>query len=484
MARHLASSGATVRVADTRENPANLARWQKEAQEANWDTEFISGPFTENLLEEIDLVAISPGLNPQTDLSAILSKAQESNQAVVSEIELFARALAFLKLAHGYRPHVIAVTGTNGKTTVTNLTGLMCEEAGKAVRVAGNISPAALDVLSEALRENALPQIWVLELSSFQLWSTYTLNPDVAVVLNISQDHLDWHENLPAYALAKERIFGSSTTRVLNRNDSLVRQMEQQKSADQNIPVITFGLDAPVNAGDFGVINDNGMDWLCVMSEVEADEPRPKKNAPAPTRPHLQMLMPAAALQIRGRHNVSNALAAMALCRRVGISVAPLLNAVRKYRGEPHRLEPVLSINGVLYVDDSKGTNVGATKAAIEGLGSDRKDLVLIAGGEGKDQDFSALNEPVSKFVKTILLIGRDAPLLQKVFEQSEVPVVLCSSMEDAVGQATQIAREGDTVLLSPACASMDMFRNYVHRSQVFVSAVKEIALSRGEVVV
>ncbi|NLC22911.1 MAG: UDP-N-acetylmuramoyl-L-alanine--D-glutamate ligase [Oxalobacter sp.] len=478
MARWLARCGAFVRVADTRDAPERLGLLQQEIPAAA----FIGGPFSASLVDGMDMIAVSPGLMPNTDLAGILPAANAGQIPLWSEIELFAQALAFLEESQDYRSKVIAITGTNGKTTVTSLTGRMCERADKTVKVAGNISPAVLDVLRESLDEKTLPEIWVLELSSFQLWSTVSLNADAATVLNVTQDHLDWHETISAYAEAKKRIFGASTIPVLNRDDPLVMAM-----ALPDKRAVTFGLDKPENAGDFGIHNNRGMDWLCVMNARETDMPDSKKNAVLPLELQLQDLMPAGALHIRGRHNASNALAALALCRAIGLPMAPLLHALKGYRGEPHRVEVVMDVSGVCYIDDSKGTNVGATVAAVEGLGAekagDQKRLVLIAGGDGKDQDFSPLFAPVANHVHTVLLIGKDARVIEKALEQSGAELVLCESLEQAVQQAANIAREGDVVLLSPACASMDMFKNYAHRAGVFVSTVREVALSRGEVV-
>lgn len=479
MARWLARCGAFVRVADTREAPEKLGLLRQEIPAA----EFISGPFSAGLVQGMDIIAVSPGLMPNTDLAVIQDAATASGIRLWSEIELFAQALYALKTNQDYQPKVVAITGTNGKTTVTSLTGKMAVRAGRTVKVAGNISPAVLDVLRESLDGNALPDIWVLELSSFQLWSTYSLNADVATVLNVTQDHLDWHEGISAYAEAKKRIFGASTIRVLNRDDGMVLAM-----AAEDKRAVTFGLDKPGQPGDFGIHDNRGMDWLCVMNTREADMPEAKKNAALPLELQLQDLMPAGALHIRGRHNASNALAALALCRAAGLPMAPLLHALKAYRGEPHRVEEVMNVSGVCYIDDSKGTNVGATVAAVEGLGAEKREakkrLVLIAGGDGKDQDFTPLIAPAARYVHTVLLIGKDAELIEAALKQSGAAVILCESLEEAVAQAAEVAEEGDVVLLSPACASMDMFRNYAHRAEVFVSAVREIALSRGEVVI
>ncbi|MEA5098509.1 MAG: UDP-N-acetylmuramoyl-L-alanine--D-glutamate ligase [Burkholderiaceae bacterium] len=476
MAQWLAHCGATVCVADTREAPERLPVLLETVSGAA----FVGGAFAPSLLDGADFVAVSPGLMPHRDLAAILPAAREKDIPVWGEIELFAQALAALRSERGYAPKVIAITGTNGKTTVTSLTGLLCRRAGLTVQVAGNISPAALDVLRQALEQDALPQAWVLELSSFQLHSTFTLEADAATVLNVTQDHLDWHGSIEAYAADKARIFGARTVRVLNRDDEMVMHM-----ASADAPVISFGLDEPKQPGCFGLIEERGMQWLCAASGLESGaKPRRKQAVAEPVPVSTTRLMPADALKIRGRHNASNALAALALCRSVGLPFAPLLHGLREYEGEPHRVELVQSVAGVEYFDDSKGTNVGATVAALQGLGSgsDRKHLVLIAGGDGKGQDFSPLAKPIGDYVHTVMLIGKDAVAIREALQHSGVELISCATLEEAVKRAAQVAQQGDIVLLSPACASMDMFRNYAHRSQVFVDAVREVGLIGGEV--
>ena len=487
MALWLARSGARVRVADTRQSPDRLPA----LRDAVADAEFIAGPFGAALLDGVDFVAVSPGLAPKRELAEIIPAAAEKNIPVWGEIELFAQALAALKEERGYRPKVIAITGTNGKTTVTSLVGLLCQRAGLSVRVAGNISPAALDVLREVLdggsdtaaAENQLPQAWVLELSSFQLHTTYSLNADAATVLNITQDHLDWHGDMAAYAADKQRIFGADTVRVLNRDDTAVMQM-----ADPTGENISFGIGEPVLADSLGLANERGIFWLTVAEPgEEVEKKKRKKNdpAPEPVECFVKKLMPADALQIRGQHNASNALAALALCRAIGLPFAPLLHGLREYRGQPHRVELIGAINEVEYYDDSKGTNVGATVAALNGLGKSftgaEQRLVLIAGGDGKGQEFEPLAEPVSRYVRAVLLIGRDAPALRAALEPSGVELEDCADLPQAVKRASELAKSGDAVLLSPACASLDMFKNYAHRAQVFVDAVREIALDQGQ---
>jgi len=480
MALWLARSGARVRVADTREAPDRLPA----LKEAIADVEFIAGPFNAALLDGVDFVAVSPGLAPNRELAEIVPAAAAANVPVWGEIELFAQALKALKEERGYAPKVIAITGTNGKTTVTSLTGELCERAGQTVRVAGNISPAALDVLREVMDDGTLPQVWVLELSSFQLHTTFSLNADAATVLNVTQDHLDWHGDMAAYAADKKRIFGEDTVRVLNRDDTLVMQM-----ADPVGENITFGTDAPVLADSMGLHNERGVVWLATaVPGEEVEKKKRKKNdpPPEPVECFAKNLMPADALQIRGLHNASNALAALALCRAIGLPFAPLLHGLREYRGQPHRVELIGAINEIEYYDDSKGTNVGATVAALVGLGKsftgENQRLVLIAGGDGKGQDFSPLAEPVSRYVRAVLLIGRDAPPLREALEPSGVTLEDCGTdLPQAVKRASELAQAGDAVLLSPACASMDMFKNYAHRAQVFIDTVREIALDHGQ---
>ena len=478
MAQWLACCGAAVRVADTRDAPQRL----DQLRETVPDAKFVAGEFTADLLDGIDFIAVSPGLAPQQELSTIVPAALERNIPVWGEIELFAQALDALRTERAYTPKVIAITGTNGKTTVTSLTGLLCSRAGCTVRVAGNISPAALEVLRIGLEQEDLPDVWVLELSSFQLHTTHSLQADAATVLNVTQDHLDWHGSMQAYAEDKARIFGPRTVRVLNRDDPLVMKMGAALA-----PVMTFGSDEPEHANCFGLVSDNGMQWLSVaVTEEDGERKRRKKDSVA-LPVSVNRLMPADALKIRGQHNAMNALAALALCRAIDLPFARLLHGLREYQGEPHRVELVTTIKGAEYYDDSKGTNVGATAAALSGLGQGRgRDagrLILIAGGDGKGQDFSPLMEPVTKYARAVLLIGRDAPAIRAALETSGVELIDCASLEAAVQRAGELAREGDAVLLSPACASFDMFKNYAHRAQVFVDAVRELAFAQGEVV-
>lgn len=478
MAQWLARCGARVRVADTRTEPQRLFALRQAVPNA----EFVGGEFGESLLDGMDFVAVSPGLAPERELAQVAPQARARNIPVWGEIELFAQALAHLRARRAYSPKVIAITGTNGKTTVTSLTGLLCRRAGLSTRVAGNISPAALDVLRECLDGEDLPQAWVLELSSFQLHTTFSLQADAATVLNVTQDHLDWHGSMDAYAADKARIFGSDTVRVLNRNDAVVMRMTAVDT-----PNFTFGTDEPSDPNSFGLVNERGVLWLA--NAVALDDEPPKKLKKGEIAPPVEVsvsrLMPADALKIRGLHNASNALAALALCRACGLPLAPLLHGLREYAGEPHRVELVANIDGVDFYDDSKGTNVGATVAALEGLGKafagEDQQILLIAGGDGKGQDFAPLALPASRYVRAVLLIGRDAPAVRAAIEPSGVPVFDLPGLPEAVRRAAGLARPGDAVLLSPACASLDMFTNYAHRAQVFVEAVRELALEKGQ---
>ncbi|MGO4379388.1 UDP-N-acetylmuramoyl-L-alanine--D-glutamate ligase [Pseudoduganella sp. RAF53_2] len=479
MAQWLARCGALLRVADTRPVPDRLPALREQLP----GTQFISGPFNAGLLDGVDFVCASPGLAPNRELAEIIPAAAEKNIPVWGEIEIFAQALKWLKDDRAYEPKVIAITGTNGKTTVTSLTGQLCERAGLSVKVAGNISPAALDVLREVMDNETLPQAWVLELSSFQLHTTYSLQANAATVLNVTQDHLDWHGSMQAYADDKKRIFGEDTVRVLNRDDGWTMAMANPTGEN-----VTFGTDEPTTPHSFGLVNERGVYWLATAEPTEeVEQKKRKKNdpPPPPVECYTKKLMPADALQIRGTHNASNALAALALCRAIGLPFAPLLHGLREYKGQPHRVELVANINGVDFYDDSKGTNVGATVAALNGLGTafagSEQKLVLIAGGDGKGQEFDPLAQPVSRYVRAVMLIGRDAPAIRAALADTGVKLEDLATLEEATRRASSLAHAGDAVLLSPACASLDMFKNYAHRAQVFIDTVRDIALDAGQ---
>ena len=623
MARWCVRCGAQVQVVDTRAEPPHLAVLRQELPQVT----FVHGAFDASLLsgaEEahgIRAVFKSPGLSPES-VASVWQAAQAAGLWVGTELTLFAQALSDLQSSAAYHPKVLAITGTNGKTTVTSLTAQLLERAGLRVAIAGNIGPTLLDTLTQALdvaavqeaeaaekakaeqdeldaaqaeeakaqealaaaqaasalaeaklqasvdaalaaadhaqlsmelpqqtasseeeavvsahaAENTnvtdanaeatdsevavgesdavqpsteeatadtpfevdlpqlvppppppvdhpyLPQVWVLELSSFQLDGVTNFEPTAGAVLNLTQDHLDWHGDMRAYAAAKARIFGQHGLLVLNREDLGVMNMlpEPVRVKLQKPQVrahVTFGGDLPQRPGDYGIETINGMTWL--VRALEADETRRRRKDDA-EEIHIQRLMPADALRIRGRHNALNALAALALAGSTQASLAPMLFGLREYRGEPHRVESVAVLNDVEYFDDSKGTNVGATVAALQGLGMDRR-LVVILGGDGKGQDFSPLQTPIRHYARGVVLIGRDAPALREVLQDCGVPLVDAETLPDAVMQASRMAQARDAVLLSPACASLDMFRNYAHRAEVFVSAVQALADDAGQ---
>jgi UDP-N-acetylmuramoylalanine--D-glutamate ligase len=350
---------------------------------------------------------------------------------------------------------------------------------------------AALDAVGDDGLRVPLPQVWVLELSSFQLDAVRGFEPSAASVLNVTQDHLDWHGSMQAYVAAKARVFGEHAVMVINRDDAFVEAMVPAPAMLKNgrgrlaraapREVIRFGLGAPKRPGDFGLVVDYGMAWL--VRAMVADEGARKRGWVAdPEDLHLQPLMPAEALRIRGRHNAANALAALALATAIGCPLAPMLHGLREYRGEPHRVAFVATVDGVDAFDDSKGTNVGATVAALQGLGVDKAPakLVVILGGDGKGQDFTPLLSPVAQYARAVALIGRDAPAIEAVLASSGVPLQRHDTLEAATAWCFEQARRRDAVLLSPACASLDMFRNYGHRAEVFVAAVQAHAAAQG----
>lgn len=473
MARWCVRAGAQVTVADTRSAPPQLALLQAELPSVR----FIAGPFSAELVAGQDVRSVyrSPGLAPQ-EIALVVDAARAIGLPVGGELDLFAKALAALAQQHGYAPKVLAITGTNGKTTVTALTGKLLEHAGWSVAVAGNIGPSLLDTLTHHLDAENLPQAWVLELSSFQLEGVQDFAPSAAVVLNITQDHLDWHGSMAAYAAAKARVFGAQGCMVLNRQDEAVMAMlpapvKLKGGKLQPRWHTTFGSNLPQQPGDFGLEEVNGMRWL-----VRAhDEAGPDGSL------FLQRLLPADVLRIRGLHNACNALAALALAQAAGCPLAPLLFGLREYRGEPHRVQSLGLVDGIEYFDDSKGTNVGATVAALHGLGPQQR-IVLILGGLGKGQDFAPLAAPVAQYVRAVVLIGRDAPAIRQALAPTGVALHDAADLPSAVLLARAQAQPGDAVLLSPACASMDMFRDYAHRAQVFTEAVQALAEAAGQV--
>ncbi|KQW02519.1 UDP-N-acetylmuramoyl-L-alanine--D-glutamate ligase [Rhizobacter sp. Root1221] len=570
MARWCARFGASVTVWDSRDNPPHAAALAEQVPGARR----LGGAFDDQSLIGVQMVFKSPGLAPiDPRIAPLLAQARATGVPVQGELDLFAAALADLKATRQYAPKVIAITGTNGKTTTTSMTAQLIERTGLRVAVAGNIGPTMLDTLAAALdlepapeeaavapeapaeaevaepvetlddpevladlaaldgespdvedaaepapavvAEEAeaevsgggppshlipppppgpvfahLPEVWVLELSSFQLDGVKGFEPSAATVLNVTQDHLDWHGSMDAYAAAKARAFGSTAVMVINRDDPLVLAMVPKpvpgkgrfaKPIERD--VVRFGLDAPQRPGDYGLLTQNGITWL--VRALVSDEPAMRRKRGAAVEEEelvIQRLMPADALRVRGRHNAANALAALALATSVGCPIAPMLHGLREYGGEPHRVEYILSIDGIEAYDDSKGTNVGATVAALTGLGADKAPsrLVVILGGDGKGQDFSPLMAPVQRFARAVATIGRDAEAIEAAIAESGVTVQRHDTLQAATRWAFERAHQGDSVLLSPACASLDMFRNYAHRAEVFVAEVQAIAADRG----
>jgi UDP-N-acetylmuramoylalanine--D-glutamate ligase len=433
MAKWLERGGASVRVADTRAEPPQLASLRSSLPAVPASC----GPLRWESFDGVDLIAISPGLSLA---EPHVQRALAAGTAVLGDIELFAQAV-------GRGARIIAVTGTNGKSTVTSLVGSMARAAGTDCEVAGNIGPAVLDALMRREDAGRAASLWVLEVSSFQLETTNSLAADAATVLNISEDHLDRYRGIEDYARAKSRVFSGDGIQVLNRDDahSLAMALPGRRT-------ITFGLDAPRRGEDWGLIERGGGPWLAQGTDA---------------------LLAVREMRIAGLHNAANALAALALCRGLGLPLDPLLRALREFKGLPHRVEPVGEAFGVRWYDDSKGTNVGSTVAALAGLAHGGAKVVLIAGGEGKGQDFSPLKNAVTRSARALVLIGRDAPLIEAALADAGVPSQRAASMEEAVAIAGDAARPGDAVLLSPACASFDMFRNYKHRGEVFRLAVQ-----------
>lgn len=446
MTRWLARHGADVRVADSRAEPPHAAWLARELPRVALAT----GAFSDGTLRDADLIAISPGLDRR---EAPIARAIERGVPVAGDVELFAQAL---KQPGTRNPKlgtakVLAITGTNGKSTVTAMTGEICRAAGRETVVAGNIGTPALDALGAIEDGAAAPEIFVLELSSFQLESTASLEPAAAAMLNLTEDHLDRYDGMADYAAAKARVFAGGGVQVLNRDDRWSMSM-----ARSGRTLFTFGGGQPRAETEWGIGSARGGDLLARGSHA---------------------VMAVSELPLAGLHNAANALAAHALAHAIGAPDEALARALRSFRGLPHRMQRVAEHEGVLFLDDSKGTNVGATVAALAGM---RQPVVLIAGGDGKGQDFSPLAPAVKARARAVVLIGRDAEQLARAIAASGVPLERAAGMDEAVQAAFRASRAGDAVLLSPACASYDMFRNYVHRAEVFVAAVRRLAGSGG----
>ena len=428
MAKWLSRQGARVRVADSRMQPPN----QSALQTAVPSAELICGPFADNAFDGAELIALSPGVPVQ---EPHVQQALARGVPVVSEIELFAWGVR----QEMSPAQIIAITGSNGKTTTTALTAHMINGAGVDAVACGNISPAALDALMVAQDSGRMPAVWVLELSSFQLETTHTLNADAAVVLNISEDHLDRYVGMDEYAVAKTRVFEGCGVMVVNRDDPRCMAWN-----DGSRKTLSFGLGAVHGSADYGISGG----WI-----VRGQE-------------HLIELE---RLKLVGLHNAANAMAALALCSAVGVDGSKVLDSLAGFNGLAHRVEWVATINGVAYYDDSKGTNVGSTLAAVQGMG---RKVAVILGGEGKGQDFSPLKSALAAHACGVALIGRDASLIAEAIAGCDVPQRFCNDLAEAVQWCGAQTQTGDAVLLSPACASFDMFRNYGHRAEVFVEIV------------
>ncbi|MEO8807530.1 MAG: UDP-N-acetylmuramoyl-L-alanine--D-glutamate ligase [Burkholderiaceae bacterium] len=554
MARWCARFGANVRVWDSRDAAPNAAALAEHVPSAV----LLRGALTDEAFVDVKLVLKSPGLSPLDErIKAPLNRAADTGILVQGELDLFARALADLKAERAYSPKLIAITGTNGKTTTTAMAAMLIERTGKRVAVAGNIGPTMLQTLADALELEPvvaapvevesesvpelaapsidagdaaepldeasvvavidvdddtpvpiilpppppaepvfehLPEVWVLELSSFQLDEAKGFEPSAATVLNITQDHLDWHGSMANYGAAKARVFGQNAVMVINRDDAAVEKLvpapvmvkgargRPARAVERN--VVRFGLGRPQHPGDYGLVDENGMAWLVRALEADETIKRGRGSKAEPEELHIQRLMPADALRVRGRHNAANALAALALASAIDCPLAPMLHGLREYAGEPHRVQYIATFNGVDAFDDSKGTNVGATVAALNGLGDDKAPakLVVIFGGDGKGQAFSPLAEPVRRHARAVATIGRDAAQIEAALASAGVPLQRFETLQAATRWSFERAHSGDAVLLSPACASLDMFRNYAHRAEVFVAEVQAIVADGGGV--
>ncbi|AMB78325.1 MULTISPECIES: UDP-N-acetylmuramoyl-L-alanine--D-glutamate ligase [Pseudomonas] len=424
LVRFLAQQGVSFAVADTRENPPELATLRRDYPQV----EVRCGELDVEFLCRADELYVSPGLALATPA---LQAAAARGVKLSGDIDLFAR---------NAKAPIVAISGSNAKSTVTTLVGEMALAAGKRVAVGGNLGTPALDLLSDDI------ELYVMELSSFQLETTNQLGAEVATVLNVSEDHMDRYSGLPAYHLAKHRIFRGARQVVVNRQDALTRPL-----MSEGLPCWTFGLSAP-DFKAFGLREENGEKYLAF---------------------EFENLMPVRELKVRGAHNQANALAALALGHAVGLPFDAMLSGLRSFTGLEHRCQWVREFEGVSYYNDSKATNVGAALAAIEGLGADMDGkLVLIAGGDGKGADFSGLHDSVARYCRAVVLMGRDAGLIADALGDS-VPQVRVSSLDEAIAQSRSLARPGDAVLLSPACASFDMFKNYEERGHLFARAVE-----------
>lgn len=426
-ARFLVEKGVPLAVIDSREQPPGLEALRNELP----DVAVFVGGFDVDALAATEQLVLSPGVAMS---EPALAPVIERGVPVIGDIEVF---------AHYAGAPVIAITGTNGKSTVTAMTGVIAQGAGRNVRIGGNIGVPALDLLRDAANDEIKPELYVLELSSFQLETTYSLTPMVAAVLNISTDHMDRYDSVEQYAAVKRTIYRGNGAMVINRDDPYVSAM-----VEPGRKVVSFGEGEPADE-EFGLREQDGQLWLA--------------------KSHYNLLSESD-LRVVGRHNMLNALAALAIGTAAGYGLDNMLDSLRAFNGLPHRTQWVGEKNGVNWYNDSKGTNVGATIAALNGM---RGQVVLIAGGDGKGADFSPLQLAVATRTRAVILIGRDAPLIEAAIA-GMTEIVRADSMQAAVEQAARLAQPGDNVLLSPACASFDMYRNYEERGEDFMSLVQE----------
>ena len=424
VARYLSRQGVAVAIVDSRDNPPGLERLRAELPD---DVALFLGGFHAEAFARAEQIVISPGVSArEPEIAAAVAR----GVPLIGDVELFAQAAT---------APVLAVTGSNGKSTVVTLLSAMARRAGVDVRTGGNIGTPALDLIEETE-----PGLYVLELSSFQLETIESLHPQAAVVLNVSADHMDRYTDLAAYAAAKQAVYRHAGMQVVNADDPLAASL-----ADASRPQLRFTQQLP-GENEYGLVEHAGETWLARGTE---------------------QLMPVSRVRMAGRHNVMNALAALALGEAAGLPLAAMLETLSEFQGLPHRMQHVVTHNGVQWFNDSKGTNVGATLAAIDGV---EGRLVLIAGGDGKGADFSPLADALRRNGVGAVLIGKDAAVLEAVLD-GVVPVEHALDMTDAVTRASVMARPGDCVLLSPACASTDMYRNFVERGEVFMKAVREV---------
>lgn len=464
-ARWCVRQGWPVRLADTRaELAANQALLTEFGQlpEAQVQWALGANALSAEVLDDIDTLVLSPGLSPNApELSALLALAQEKGIHCTNELNLFTDVLSVAADTQGYTPQIIAITGTNGKTTVATMVAHMLKAYGEQVQLAGNISPSFLEAWMQRVEQEQLPAVWVLECSSFQLHWLASFAPDVATVLNIEQDHLDWHGSAEAYLTDKLRLLQQAKQIVINQDDAVIAK----QAALLDKPNWTFALARPTQVAALGICDQiQAFDMLCLRNEQD----------------QFFNLLPVRSLKVLGQHNVQNALAACALLGAAGWPVHEMAGALMDYQGEPYRCEWVRMIGDVQFINDSKGTNVGASIAAIEGIEGQK---ILVAGGLAKGQDFEPLAQAIqAREVKHTVLYGADAKLIAQALSAHGLPYTVVDTLQAAVPLAFKQAANGGVVLFSPACASMDQFENYLKRGRAFVDAVSDLALTQGEV--